>query len=155
MNIEQHIFETSHIYLGDPKKVFPLLCPVREAEYLDGWKYEMISSVSGYAELGCVFSTPHESLKQTIWTVSLYDPKTFIIEYIRVTPNLELVTISIFLKWLGSVQTEALIRYVHTALSTEHDEYLNSEHVHVFKDDMDYWEKALNHYLKTGEKLKK
>ena len=28
-----------------PEKVFPLLCPVREAEWLDGWQYAMIYSV--------------------------------------------------------------------------------------------------------------
>lgn len=25
-----------------PETVFPLLCPVREAEWLDGWQYAMI-----------------------------------------------------------------------------------------------------------------
>lgn len=40
-----------------PETVFPLLCPVREAEWLDGWEYEMIYSMSGLIEKGAAFST--------------------------------------------------------------------------------------------------
>lgn len=37
--------------------VFPLLCPVREYEWIPVWKCEIIYTKSGYAELGCVFKT--------------------------------------------------------------------------------------------------
>lgn len=40
-----------------PKSVFPLLCPVREYDWLPAWRCEVIYSQSGYAELGCVFTT--------------------------------------------------------------------------------------------------
>ena len=42
-----------------PDSVFPLLCPVREAEWLAGWSevLEMVHSDSGLAEDGCVFMT--------------------------------------------------------------------------------------------------
>ena len=42
-----------------PEKVFPLLCLVREDDWLPGWKYRLIYSDSGVAELGCVFTTPN------------------------------------------------------------------------------------------------
>ena len=42
---------------ASPEIVFPLLCPVREAEWLDGWEFTMIYSVSGSMEKGAVFST--------------------------------------------------------------------------------------------------
>ncbi len=35
-----------------PEVVFPLLSPVREAEWIDGWSCEMIHSESGLAEEG-------------------------------------------------------------------------------------------------------
>ena len=37
-----------------PDKIFPLLDPVREKEWLDGWEYEMIYSNSGLGENGCI-----------------------------------------------------------------------------------------------------
>ena len=43
-----------------PARVFPLLCPVREAEWLPGWHAEVLHSASGLAELGCVFRTRDE-----------------------------------------------------------------------------------------------
>jgi len=49
-----------------PEKVFPLLCPAREAEWLDGWQYAMIYSDSGLIEEGAVFSTPHEGEENAV-----------------------------------------------------------------------------------------
>jgi hypothetical protein len=34
---------------ASPEIVFPLLCPVREAEWVPDWKYRMIYSQSGVA----------------------------------------------------------------------------------------------------------
>jgi len=152
---KQYEFEEKHVYDEVPKRVFPLLCPVYEADYLDGWEYEMVFSYSGFVELGCVFTTPHHGEEKSIWTVSLHDPKRFIIEFVRVTPNQEVVTIAIYLKRFEGTRSEAIIRYIHTPLTKEREEYLASEHEEVFKADMLYWEMALNHYLKTGDLLKR
>jgi uncharacterized protein YndB with AHSA1/START domain len=38
-----------------PADVFPLLCPVREREWIPGWSADVLHSESGLAELGCVF----------------------------------------------------------------------------------------------------
>lgn len=35
-----------------PEIVFPLLCPVRETKWLDGWDHTMIYSVSGFVDEG-------------------------------------------------------------------------------------------------------
>jgi hypothetical protein len=64
-----------------PEKVFPLLCPVREGDWLLGWKYRLIYSDSGVAELGCVFTTPNppgsaapdRASAKTTWIVTLSD----------------------------------------------------------------------------------
>ncbi|MGI9537489.1 MAG: hypothetical protein ACR2PB_10480, partial [Desulfocapsaceae bacterium] len=51
-----------------PEKVFPLLCPVREYEWIPQWQCEMIYSRSGVAELGCVFSTDFkDSFGREVW----------------------------------------------------------------------------------------
>lgn len=54
-----------------PEAVFPLLCPVREYEWLDGWAGEMIYSESGVAEENCIFRTP---LGPSTWNVDRYEP---------------------------------------------------------------------------------
>jgi hypothetical protein len=40
-----------------PDKVFPLLCPTREYDWIEAWKCRMIHSDSGYAEPDCIFKT--------------------------------------------------------------------------------------------------
>lgn len=60
-----------------PEKVFSLLCPVREADWLDGWQYNMIYSESGLVEKGAVFSTPHHDNTETVWMVTNYDSENF------------------------------------------------------------------------------
>jgi hypothetical protein len=45
---------TLHV-TAPPDDVFPLLCPVREREWIDGWNADVLHSRSGLAELGCVF----------------------------------------------------------------------------------------------------
>ena len=43
--------------VAPPERVFPLLCPVREADWLDGWDPLAVYTDSGIAEPGCVFIT--------------------------------------------------------------------------------------------------
>ena len=44
--------------IGAPvEKVFPLLCPVREYEWIDGWSCRLVHSESGFAEKGAIFTT--------------------------------------------------------------------------------------------------
>jgi len=43
---------------ASPGEVFPLLCPVRETEWADGWLPERVITSSGVAERDCVFITP-------------------------------------------------------------------------------------------------
>jgi len=52
-----------------PEAVFPLLCPVRELEWLAGWSCQMIYSKSGVAEENCIFTTQHGT-----WNVDHYEP---------------------------------------------------------------------------------
>ena len=44
-----------HRVPAPPAEVFPLLCPVREHDWVEGWQAEVLHSESGVAELGCVF----------------------------------------------------------------------------------------------------
>jgi hypothetical protein len=63
--------------VAPPETVFPLLCPVREADWVPGWRYRLIYSESGIAEYGCVFITPNEDGTETTWVVTDYDPPSF------------------------------------------------------------------------------
>lgn len=138
---------------GPIDKVFPLLCPVREKDWLDGWDYKMIHSKSGLIEKDCVFTTPHHGALDTVWQVTQHDPLRFRIEFLRVTPGENVVKIQIALFEKGPESTEARITYKYTALSDAQNKFLKEELESQFKSSMEWWEKAINYYLKNGVML--
>lgn len=146
-------FTYKQLNTGNIRDVFPLLCPVREADWLDGWKYSMIHSVSGLIEQGCVFTTPHHGKSQTVWYVTHHDPINYKVEFVRITPDEAAVKITIALEALDNATTQAYITYEFTGLSNDQDRFIETKLEGEFKQSMSWWEKAINHYLKTGKKL--
>ena len=59
--------------VAGPEDVFPLLCPVREADWIEGWDPPLVVSSSGVAEVDCVFTT---SAKPTdaVWYITRHEP---------------------------------------------------------------------------------
>jgi hypothetical protein len=51
--------------VGAPIAVFPLLCPVREADWIDGWSPPLVVTNSGVAEPDCVFTTTATSIDES------------------------------------------------------------------------------------------
>lgn len=145
----------SHEYtqtnIAEPERVFPLLCPVREAEWVPGWKYRLIYSQSGVAELGCVFTTPNKDGSETIWLVTEYDPVQFCIGFVWLNPGLVAAQIRIQLVRVAKDRTDARIRYTYTALSEKGNKELERYDEAWFAEKMRGWEAAINHYLKTGK----
>src|SRR5690349_11276448 len=67
-------FEHTTLIAAPPHRVFPLLCPVREPEWIPGWSCELIHTASGLAEKGCVFRTESPSGRGTmIWVMTAYE----------------------------------------------------------------------------------
>jgi hypothetical protein len=61
--------------MTQPQQIFPLLCPVREYDWIPQWRCEMLYTQSGVAELGCVFQTDFgDKFGPEIWVVSHYQP---------------------------------------------------------------------------------
>jgi hypothetical protein len=57
-----------------PAEVFPLLCPVREREWIPGWDAEVLHSRSGLAEPGCVFVTRPSEGRSLSWVITRQEP---------------------------------------------------------------------------------
>ncbi len=142
-------------YQYEVEKVFPLLCPVREKDWLDGWEYKMIHSHSGLIERDCVFTTPHHGVQETVWHVTQYDPQRHVIEFVRVTPGETVVRININASVFENAGTKLDISYQFTSLSVEQNKFANEELENDFIASMKWWERALNHYMETGEMLNK
>ena len=82
--------------VAPPHIVFPLLCPVREAEWANGWDPIRVWSASGFVEEDCVFTTPGEPA--AIWVVTRLDPDRFFVEMVKVTPGVTVCRLTIQLE---------------------------------------------------------
>jgi hypothetical protein len=142
--------EYTQTNLAAPEKVFPLLCPVRESDWVPGWEYRLIYSQSGVAELGSVFTTPNERGPETVWVVTEYDAAAFRIAFAWVWPGLVAAQIRIDLQRKSPGMTESSIRYCYTGLSPQGNDEVARYDNAWFRNKMESWEKAINHYLTTG-----
>jgi hypothetical protein len=133
---------------GTPEEVFPLLCPVRETEWVAGWDPLVVWSETGFAEEECVFLTFHESGQESVWLIDLHDPDGGRLDILKVTPGLIVTRIRIRLTASSDTTTTATIRYSHTALSADGKHLVDSFTRDEWIRFMQRWEAALNHYLR-------
>lgn len=138
-----------------PEKVFPLLCPVREADWLDGWRYTMIYSESGLVENGAVFSTPYENEEDTVWVVSKHDLEKRVVEFTRFTHKSRTCVLNIAVRLKDENSSYVDISYTHTGITPEGNDFINHYTEESFLAGVTFWEKSMNYFLATGEKLKK
>src|SRR5262245_49499175 len=145
----------SHTYRqrlhGPPAKVFPLLCPVREAEWAEGWLPELVISSSGVAERDCVFIT-QDKPGTAIWYVTRHEPERWFVEMLKIIPGVTACRLEIQLSENGD-ECFADITYTHTSIGSVGDEFVAKFTADYYQGFMKAWEKELNHFLKTGRRL--
>ena len=139
-----------------PERVFPLLCPVREAEWLDGWSYELVHSESGVAEDGCVFRTGADNGPETVWMVTRHSLEEGVVEFVRVTTGLLATRLRIDLEPAPGGATSVQIRYTHTPTSEAGAAFIEAQHSPgEFERAMAWWERSMNHFIATGRMLRR
>jgi len=152
MNTERKILSFTMKLEAKPEKIFPLLCPVREYDWIESWKCEMVYAASGFAELDGIFKTgnPANGLEDT-WLICRHESPVCI-EFVRWN-TIRAIHYTISLKAVGG-GTESEWKQVLTGLTEEGNEFVRSLDDREFETMCKAEEKMLNHYLKTGEMLK-
>ncbi|HWJ04176.1 MAG TPA: hypothetical protein VNS57_00105 [Steroidobacteraceae bacterium] len=134
--------------VAPPAAVLPLLCPVREADWIPGWDPVQVISNSGLAEPDCVFVTsasPHDA----VWYVTRHEQATGCVEMIRISPEVTACRLQIALRPTAT-GCEAVVTYTHTSLGPRGDEFLRGFTEESYVRGMQLWEARLNHYLTHG-----
>jgi hypothetical protein len=145
LSAEQHLNFT-------PEKVFPLLCPTCEYDWIESWDCKLIYSKSGFAELDCIFTTNFEGDEKDVWVVDQHEPNKMI-QFIRVSEN-RVIRYRISLTDIGDGQTTAIWEQTVTALTPAGNRYVESLTDLDFGLKMKRLEIMINFYLETGEMLK-
>lgn len=147
---------TQHIE-ASPDVVFPLLCPVREAEWLEGWGdgLEMIHSDTGLAEDGCVFRKLTPDRPETVWMITRHDPVQKIVEFFRVTTGLVATRLKIEVEARPDGASAVRVTYTFTPLGEEGRAFVEERHTEeAFRSDMIWWQDSMSHWLRSGEILR-
>jgi len=134
------------------ERVFPLLCPVREYEWIEPWRCDLVYAASGIAEAGCVFRTdfPGEPGPE-VWVASRYEPPARI-EFARVGQH-RTVKMEIVLEELPGGRTRSLWRHEFTGLDPAGNAWITQHGEAAYELEMGGGLKMLAHYLDTGRML--
>jgi len=136
-----------------PDDIFPLLCPVREYDWIQPWQCEMVYTDSGRAELNCIFKTnfPEDGTEDT-WVVSRYEPPKYI-EFVRIN-SIRSIMYGIEVTQQDGGSSQAVWKQVITGLNPEGDNFVAGYRDEAYYEEMGVLQKMINHFLKTGEMLK-
>jgi hypothetical protein len=138
--------------VAEPSRVFPLLCPVREVDWIEGWDPRVVLSTSGVAEPDCVFVTRSEPI-DAVWFVTRHEPEAGFVEMVKISPTVTACKLSIQLT-AAAGGAEAVVTYSHTSLGPAGDAFVAGFTEELYEVFMRDWETRLNHYLRTGEALR-
>lgn len=139
--------------VAEPAKVFPLLCPVREADWIEDWDPISVFTQSGIAEQDCVFVTAAQP-NNAVWFITRYEPENDFVEMVKITPEVTACKLSIQLRAVPN-GSEAEVTYSHTSLGPEGDAFVESFTEDYYLQFMQEWEEQINHYLWHGNMLRK
>ena len=142
---------TQHL-VADPAAVFPLLCPVREADWIEGWDPILVATQSGVAEPDCVFVTAAKP-NDAIWYITRHEPDAGFVEMLKITPLVTACKLSIQLRPTPT-GSEADVTYSHTSLGPDGDAFIESFTDDYYRRFMQDWEMRINHYLTHGVALR-
>jgi hypothetical protein len=135
---------------GSPSRVFELLCPVREADWITGWDPRLVITESGVAEADCVFVTPGSP--EAVWVITRHAAAERFVEMLKITPDVTVCRLTIRVRPTAA-GAEADVTYSHTSLGPAGDAFVaafTEDHYRTFMQD---WEARMNHYLRHGTAL--
>ncbi len=135
------------------KVVFPLLCPVKEVDWIDGWEdvCTIVYTASGIAEEACVFETDIPLEGKSLWICSRYDAENTQIEYIKHLFGKAVI------KWRMSVcdlpggRSVIRSRYIATSLTPEGRAYVQKLDEKGVRELLEGLQGRVNYYVTNGK----
>jgi hypothetical protein len=150
---ERTVLKGKQNYSFPPEDVFPMLCPVREYEYIPQWECDIVYLDSGLAEQGGVFTTHShgEGGQKDVWVISRYDTNRAI-EFVRVN-DMRSMIYRIELQGTENGGTVVSWEQIITGLTEEGNQYARTLQQSDFAAMLSHMQKLLEHYLATGKAI--
>lgn len=139
-------FTSQRRFQTSPEKLFPLLCPTTEYDWLPQWTCELLHSDSGYAEYNAVFKTRFFGPEE-IWVCTRFEPNKAI-DYTRIAEDVCMkMEITLLDHRDGAVTGQWLI----TAAALNEKGNPAVTQLESMRPHMETVLGSLDHYVNTGE----
>ncbi len=150
MKAERIVQEYRFSVGAEPSRVFPLLCPVREYEWIDGWECQVVHTESGVVEEGCIFITDRAPEGKTIWVTAIHDPVARRVGFVRVTPDSHVSRMDLSVADEGGGHASVTVRYCFTALNERGQSVLAHISAGGLADRAARLGRSLDYFVRTG-----
>ncbi len=148
----KRITRTATFEVDAPKgRVFPLLCPVRERDWLPGWDADVVFSESGLVENGCVFTAENRQLGPALYAVSRHEPDQGVVEFVLFFPGKAVVKLDIAVAPTPSGGTRLKWTRTYTGLSEQGNAALELMTEALFQQQMADLARALSQHCERLE----
>jgi hypothetical protein len=148
------IKDSTHRISASAADIFPLLCPVREYDWIDGWNCRMIYSDTGVAENNGIFTTAFPRGVEEVWVVSRYEPERYTIQFVAVNPESHVMKLDIKVEERGENAADVRFTNTFTGLTEKGNAFLQQYAAETYDAAMSRLFLALENYCTTGRKLK-
>ncbi len=136
-----------------PDQVYPLLCPVREYEWIPGWSCDLIYSDSGVMEDNCIFKTSFPGEGEEVWVVTRYEPESHRFQVVRFIEGSRVIRVDVSLSSADGVSTTLVWAQTITALNDAGNEYVDTFSEEAHQARMSLLGTMLAHFCRTGKML--
>lgn len=150
---ERKVFTNTGQIRAAATRVFPLLCPTREYQWIETWECDLIYSTSGFAEKNCIFTTNFDGLTQ-FWSASRFCPEKGIIEFTIFIENLAIMLLQVSVVDTDDCRSEITWTRTFTGLNKKGNLFLKTLQDDDFQLRSNRLNKQLDHFLFCGEMLK-
>ncbi len=137
---------------ASPDAVFPLLCPVREYDWIPTWECELLHSDSGVIEEGCVFRTDRADRGPEVWVVAEHDPEARRIGFVVNRGHDLLLTHQVSCQEADGGSVVSWVSTL-TGLTDAGNRQVEAATEEAYEQQLDVLGQLLDHYCRTGEML--
>ena len=131
-----------------PDKLFPLLCPTTEFDWMDGWHCELVYSKSLYHEYNAIFKTNYFNMDET-WIVSHFEPDR-VIEFVRVSEHM---SVTVDARICDNLDGTCTGSWIVNATALTHQGNTALQHMQPEDEPIGILIDALDHYI-THDSIK-
>jgi hypothetical protein len=146
----RRVFDFESVHQAPAAVVFPLLCPVREYDWIEDWRCQVLHSESGVAEEDCLFVTDVEGC--STWVVTAHEPPARV-EFCIFNEREVVARLKIRLEATEGGGCRLCWRRIYTAVGPHGTEVVEALDPHEVEMRMLVLVARLDHWLTHGEPL--